>query len=756
MSIIVSTEGRNTPVFLLHTPASSYIIYTENGYLCHGGWFDRTEFWSGHCVRRHTDMGFSPNPSEYGAERVFSLDTIMQEYSSAGRSDFRAPAFKAFFADGSHSADLLYNTYRIIPGKPPLKGLPSVYVENNDEADTLEIDLKDPLSGITVTLSYTVFSQRDVICRHTVISNPDSGSTLTLNHAMSACIDFPSASFSMLQLSGAHCRERVPFIRQLVPGVQEVSSRRGASSHQQHPFIALLEEGATETQGTVYGFSLVYSGNFLMQAETDQCFTTRILAGINPETFFWKLEPGALFTTPEVVMVRSRNGLGEMSRTYHDLYRSRMCRGQWRDKDRPIVINNWEATYFAFTGEKLCALAEKAADAGIELFVLDDGWFGERDDDFRSLGDWTVNTNKIPGGLAALANDIREKGLAFGLWVEPEMISEDSDLYRLHPDWCLRVPGRKPVTGRSQLVIDLSRTDVVDYLINTFTQIFKSAPITYVKWDFNRHLTDVASTALPADRQGEVFHRFVLGLYRLMDTLTTRFPNLLFESCSGGGGRYDPAILQYMPQTWTSDNTDALSRTWIQLATSIVYPASTMSCHVSAVPNHQTGRNAPLMLRFAVAAAGTFGYELDLTRLPQQELDNIKSLTQQYKQIRTLVRTGDLYRIKTPWHISGCADYAGGLFGTGDTASWLYVSKEADDALFTVIWLMPGANPSGCSYRLQGLDPNAQYKIIPIWTGKDTLYTDTVAGGAELMHAGIHITYQPSYEQCFMLRLKKI
>lgn len=755
MAIAVHNEHTDAPVFLLHTPHSTYVIYIENGYLCHGGWFDRTEHWSGHCVCRHTDIGFSPNPPGHGDRRVFSLDTVMQEYPFAGRSDFRAPAFKAFFADGSHSADLCYKSFAIIKGKPQLTGLPAVYTEDESEADTLTIALADPLTGLTVGLSYTVFCAQDIICRHTIIINPAGAEPVMLNHAMSACIDFPDSSYRVLTLSGAHCRERVPFIRPLAPGVQQVFSRRGVSSHQHHPFMALLAEGAAETQGVVYGFSLVYSGNFIMQAEVDQCFTTRVTAGINPETFCWKLEPGNSFITPELVMVRSTHGLGGMSRAYHDLYRSRLCRGEWRDKDRPVIINNWEATYFAFNTEKLLTLADAAKQAGIELFVLDDGWFGERDDDFRSLGDWSANAKKLPGGLSALAQAIQSRGMSFGLWVEPEMVSENSSLFCAHPDWCLHVSGRTPVTGRSQLVLDLSRDDVVDYLISVFSETFASTPISYVKWDCNRHLTDVASAALPPDRQGETPHRFILGLYRLMDTLTRRFPHVLFESCSGGGGRYDPGILYYMPQTWTSDNTDAPSRVWIQLATSIVYPASTMACHVSAVPNHQTGRTAPLMLRFAVAAAGMFGYELDLTKLPQDECAEIQSLTARYKELRTLVRSGDLYRIQTPWHISGAADYAGGLFGSGDSAAWMYVSKDKSEALVTLVWLMPGANPAGRPFRLQGLDPAACYRVMPVWAGDDTIYDNLTLGGAELMHAGLFVTYQISYRQCLVLKLVK-
>lgn len=716
-------------VFHLRTPSSSYIVkIVRDRYLSHIGWFSRISSWNGCNEIPPTDRGFSPNP--FPGARDFSLDTLPQEYPSAGRSDFRNPAIDAVMPDGTMSLDLWYEAHRILPGKPSLAGLPATYVEDTAEADTLEIDLADPLYGVRVTLSYTVWRERDVITRSVRVSNGGERG-VTLKKVMSASLDFAGSDYSLLQLSGSYSRERHPQFRKLFPGSQGIESRRGSSSHQQNPFIALLSPGAGEDSGEAFGFSLVYSGGFTAQVEVDQFDSARVSAGINPFHFSWLLEPGESFQSPELVMVRSETGLGGMSRTFHDLYRERLCRGLYRDAERPIVINNWEATYFKFDEKKLLALADSARSVGIETFVLDDGWFGKRDSDLSSLGDWVANTDKVPGGLAEFSGKINSRELSFGLWVEPEMVSPDSDLYRAHPDWCLHAEGRELTVGRSQLVLDLSRKDVRDFIVDTFTGIFSSAPISFVKWDMNRNLTEIASAIAEPERQQETPHRYVLGLYEILETLTKRFPRILFESCSGGGGRYDPGMLFYMPQTWTSDNTDAVSRTWIQLGTGIVYPASTMSCHVSASPNHQVGRPASMGMRADVAMNGTFGYELDLTESSSGDLDLIREQVARYKKSRTTILFGDLYRLRNPWDNPAFA-------------SWMVVSKDKTEAIVTCVWLQPESNGSWMALKLKGLSADAMYYV----DARNAFFS-----GGELMAAGLRIMYDPRNPESLRVHL---
>ncbi|MGB3721144.1 MAG: alpha-galactosidase, partial [Hyphomicrobiaceae bacterium] len=541
------------------------------------------------------------------------------------------------------ASELVYDSHRIVPGKPKLPGLPATYVERDDEAETLEITMKDPASGLAVVLSYTVFEKWNAIARSARLIN--NGSTaIEVQRALSMSVDFAHDRYDLLQLSGAWARERYVHRRPLVPGLQAVESRRGSSSHVQNPFVALLERGADEDHGGVYGVSLVYSGNFTAGVEVDQFHSPRLFIGINPFDFGWRLEPGESFQTPEAVLVFSAEGLGGMSRKYHDLYRSRLCRGTFRDKTRPILVNNWEATYFNFDADKIEAIARAGKELGIELFVLDDGWFGKRDSDNSSLGDWFVDRRKLPNGLEDLVQRVRNLDMQFGLWFEPEMVSPDSELYRAHPDWCLHIEGRRRTEARQQLILDLSREDVQDYIVKTISGILSSAPITYVKWDMNRNMTEIGSAKLPPERQRETAHRYMLGLYSVLDRITSAFPHVLFESCSGGGGRFDPGMLYYMPQTWTSDNTDAISRLKIQYGTSIVYPVSAMGAHVSAVPNHQVGRVTPLETRGHVALSGNFGYELDLTKFTEEEKEIVKAQIALYKEIRHLVQFGDFYR----------------------------------------------------------------------------------------------------------------
>lgn len=704
-------------LFHLQSRDASYVIQIVHGYPVHLYW--------GAKLRHRTEIAkilttmerasFSPNPVD--EDRTISLDTLPQEYPQYGTSDFRQPAYQVQLADGTRITELRYTGYRIIDGKPRLAGLPATYVESNEEAQTLVLELADDYSGLKVELSYTVFAEHGAIARSVQFTN-EGGESLRLLRALSASVDFHDSEYEWLYLHGAWARERHMERRPVKPGGTRIESRRGSSSHQFNPFAALLRPGATEHSGEVFGFSFVYSGNFLMEAEVDQFGMTRVIAGINPFDFGWLLEPGASFQTPEVVMVYSKEGLGGMSRTYHRLYRKRLCRGVFRDKERPILVNNWEATYFNFNADKIEEIARAGAELGIELFVLDDGWFGKRNDDTSSLGDWIVDRNKLPNGLEDLAKRVNRLGLQFGLWVEPEMISPNSDLYRAHPDWCLHVPGRRRTEGRRQLILDLSREDVRDYLFQVLSQVFSSAPIAYVKWDMNRNMTEIGSAVLGVERQFETAHRYMLGLYELMERITSAFPHILFESCSGGGGRFDPGMLYYMPQTWTSDDTDAVERLKIQYGTSIVYPVSAIGAHVSAVPNHQVHRFTSLDMRGNVAMSGNFGYELDLTKFSEEERKIVKRQVAAYKSLRSLIQQGDLYRLKSPFE--------------GNETAWMFVSEDKKEAVVFHFKVLAEPNVPLRRLVLQGLDPNRDYVVDGV---------EGTFGGDLLMRAGLPANY---------------
>jgi alpha-galactosidase len=603
--------------------------------------------------------------------------------------------------DGSTISDLRYIGHRIAPGKPKLAGLPATYVEADIEADTLEIDLADALSGLQVTLLYTAFTDHDAITRSARVTNggPKAMRVLRL---LSASVDLPEGAMELLQLSGAWARERHVVRTALRPGLQAIGSARGASSHQQNPFIALNSVPATEVSGEVWAMSLVYSGNFTAQAEVDQFGSIRLQAGLNPFDSSWLLEPGESLQSPEAVLVFSGSGYGSLSRILHRLYRMRLVRGEWRDAARPILINNWEATYFGFDADKIEAIARAGRDLGIELMVLDDGWFGRRDSDNCSLGDWVVDRRKLPAGLADLVRRVTGLGMRFGLWFEPEMVSPDSDLYRAHPDWCLHVGGRHRTTGRQQLILDLSRPEVCDYVVQAVCDVLASAPITYVKWDMNRHQTEVGSAGRAADRQRETSHRYMLGLYDAMERITSAFPHVLFEGCSGGGGRFDPGILYYMPQTWTSDDTDAVERLKIQFGTTFAYPVAAMGSHVSASPNHQIHRRTSLEARGHVAMSGNFGYELDLTTLSEAEASLAKAQVMAYKELRGLVQQGDFYRLLSPFE--------------GNEAAWMFVSGNRREALVFHAKVLAVPNARLARLRLAGLDPSLNYACTQVAT----------------------------------------
>lgn len=729
MPIIYDEEKR---IFHLQAQDTSYLFQiVQDGYLAHLYWGKKIRSIDPSTKIFFQARPFSPNPDP--KDTHFSFDTLPQEYPGYGRSDFRSPAYHVQLANGSTVIDFRYRSHAITKGKPKLEGLPATYVESNDEAQTLQLELIDALTGLKAILSYTVYEDWNVITRSVRFVN-EGEQKVKLLHALSASVDFHHADFDLLHLPGAWSRERFIERRPLVIGQQGIESRRGASSHQHNPFIALLSKGGDEDHGEVYAFQLVYSGNFLAQVQVDQYRTTRVSIGINPFDFSWLLEPGESFQTPEAVMVYSAHGLGAMSRTFHQLYRSRLCRGQYRDRERPILVNNWEATYFAFNERKIEDIARVGKELGMELFVLDDGWFGNRDDDTSSLGDWFVNSKKLPNGLDGLAKRIQKMGMKFGLWVEPEMVSPDSELYRKHPDWCLHVPSRSRTLGRNQLVLDFSRKEVCDYIIEVISRLLSSAPISYVKWDMNRHMTEIGSAALPPERQRETAHRYMLGLYRVLDAITSAFPHVLFEGCSGGGGRFDPGMLYFMPQTWTSDNTDAVSRLYIQYGTSLVYPAITMGAHVSAVPNHQVHRVTPLTIRGHVAMSGNFGYELDLTRLKEEEKKLVRQQVCTYKEIRHLIQFGNFYRL--------CSPFAG-----KDVASWMFVSDDMKEAVVFYFQVLAQPNPPVNRLKLKGLNPDLDYRCNE---------TRNVYGGDELMYAGLNVPLSGGDFQSLMWRFSAV
>lgn len=657
------------------------------------------------------------------------------EAPTAGSGDFRVPAIGIDLADGSSVLDLRYARHRISPGKPALPGLPATYVEAGGEAETLEIVLDDAIAGIEVTLLYTIYRNRPVIVRSARIANAGA-SPAVVRCAMSAALDLPDADWQLVQLSGNWARERHVVRTPLRPGRQSVSSNRGSSSHQQNPFVALVRSTTTEEHGEAIGLSLAYSGNFLAEADVDSYSTTRVRIGINPEGFSWQLEPGATFAVPEAILGYSADGLGSLSEGYHRLFRERLARGTWRDRSRPVVLNSWEAAYFSFDQERLEAIASAAADLGVEMFVLDDGWFGQRDDDTTSLGDWQPDPRKLPGGLEPLARRVEAMGLRFGLWIEPEMISRRSRLFEAHPDWAIGIPSRPRTESRSQLVLDMSRPEVVDYLTGTLSEVLGSAPVTYVKWDMNRVMTEPYSTTLPPWRQGEFAHRYMLGLYELYDRITRAFPGILFESCAGGGGRFDPGLLAYAPQGWTSDDTDAIERLRIQYGTSIAYPLSSMAAHVSAVPNHQVGRVTPLSTRAAVAFFGVFGYELDPTALTDEERSEVREQIAFYKRWRELFAMGRFLRLRSPFE------------GDGNETAWMVVDDDRKTAIVGHYRVLARPSPGPRRLTLRGLDPASTYRVEEWQAGDGRTQTPAVSsmGGDALMNAGLalELTVEPA------------
>lgn len=651
--------------------------------------------------------------------KSFSLDHILQEYPSYGTGDYKSPAVEVLQKNGSRITSFIYKGHKIMSGKPRLEGLPATYTEDEKEAATLTIYLEDEPTGLSLALTYTIFADRNAIARSARFVN-EGGEELHLTTAMSLCLDLPDHDYDWMQFSGAWARERHLKVRRLEEGVQSVGSRRGHSSHEHNPFVILKRSHTDEFQGEAIGFSFIYSGNFLAQAEVGSHGTARILMGIHPDCFDWKLEPGEAFQTPEAVMVYTDRGLNDLSQTFHQLYQKRLARGYWRDRERPILINNWEATYMDFDEERILDIARKARDCGVELFVLDDGWFGQRCTEHAGLGDWVANRDRLPDGIAGLARRIGDLGMKFGLWFEPEMVNKDSDLYRAHPDWILHVPGRPSTHGRFQYVLDFSRKEVVDCICGMMEKILGEADVSYVKWDMNRSITECFSPALPADRQGEVFHRYILGVYDLYERLTSKFPYILFESCASGGGRFDPGMLYYAPQAWTSDDSDAVERLMIQHGSSYCYPVSSMGSHVSTAPNHQTGRLTPLHTRANAAYFGTFGYELDLNTLTGEEQEQIKDQIQFMKKYRRLFQFGAFYRLESPFD--------------GNVTGWMVVNEDKTEAAVGWFRVLSGANQPYARMRLKGLDEAALYDIT-VHREKNKPYGNFY--GDELMHIGL-------------------
>lgn len=643
-----------------------------------------------------------------------------------GIGDFRVPALVVECPDGSQVVEPRYVAHRVMAGKPALPGLlPATYAEDEAEADTLEIDLADEPSGLVVTLAFSIFRDWPVVARSMHLKNL-GGAKVTVRTAMSASLDLPDDDWRLVTLSGAWARERHVYDRALVPGRQGVGSLRGGSGNEHNPSLVLRRPGATEGAGECWGVVLAWSGNFLAEAEVGHFGTTRVRMGLHPEQFAWPLEPGASFTTPEALLAWSDAGLGAVSEALHGILRERVARGPWRDRERPVLLNNWEGTYFDFDHERIVAMARAAKDMGMELFVLDDGWFGDRNDDHRGLGDWFVNTRKLVHGLDGLAREVRALGLKFGLWIEPEMVNADSDLFRAHPAWAIGIPGRKRTESRQQLVLDFANPEVVDHIADAIGAVIASAPIDYIKWDWNRFITEPFSPTLPADRQGEFFYRYNLGMYDLYERLTTRFPHILFESCASGGARFDAGILAWAPQAWTSDDTDAAERLKIQWGTSLAYPVSSMGAHVSAVPNHQTGRVASLDFRAAVAMFGAFGYELDPTAMSEDDLAAVRRQVAFFKERRSLIQFGRFLRLRSPFE------------GDGNETAWMTVSADASRALVAHYRVLQHPWPMRDRLVVRGLDPAARYAVT-CWDGFEAPMPTIERGGDELMAVGLGI-----------------
>ena len=728
MSLIVDEATRT---FTLHTRHTTYQMQADrHGYLLHLYYGRRAEGHMGYLVTYCDRSGMCGCPHDV-ADRTYSLDVLPQEFPFQGAGDMRSPLLVVRGADGTFGCDLRYRSFEVRDGKYGLPGLPAAYGEKDDGAQTLSVTLADERLGLEVELLYGVLPAYDVITRAAVVRNRGTG-RVTVERLQSACIDLVSGDFDLITLDGRHAMERRPTRRPVENGAMSVGSRRGMSSNQYNPMLVLCDRDATETSGRAWSMSFVYSGGFLAEAERDQFEQTRVQMGLMDDLFSYPLEPGEQIVAPEVIMTFSPAGLERVSHNLHRCIRERVCRGPWRDSPRPVLINSWEACYFDFTGDRLVELARKAADLGLDMLVMDDGWFGARSDDHRGLGDWVPNMDKLGGTVADLARRVNECGLGFGIWVEPEMVNEDSDLFRAHPDWALSVPGKDPVLGRDQLVLDLGRPEVRDNLFQQLCAVLDQGGIEYVKWDYNRSIVDVHSRV--ATDQGKVLYDYVLGLYDLLERVRTRYPDLLIEGCSAGGGRFDAGMLYYTPQIWTSDNTDARNRLTIQYGTSFGYPCSAVGAHVSACPNEITGRTVPLGARGTVAmAGGAFGYELDLLELNERACELVRTQVATYRKIESLVREGLYYRLSDP-----TAD---------DVAAWEFVSADGSEALVCAVVLRVEGYGKANYVVPRGLTPGATYRMAS---------NGTEFSADALMDMGLPLTVPSSPYENFMYRFERV
>lgn len=727
MGIIYCEKDRT---FTLQTKNTTYQMQVDRyGFLLHLYYGKKTDGCMDYLLTYY-DRGFSGNPYDAGEDRTYSMDTLPQEFPCYGNGDFRSTAFAVENADGSMSCDLRYKSHKIFDGKYNLEGLPAVYA-SEEEAQTLEILMEDPVTGVKVVLLYGVLPAQDIITRSVCVKNESSGK-IYLNKIESASLDFLYGDYELLTFYGRHAMERNVQRVPVVHGTQKIGSVRGTSSHQYNPMMILAEKETTEDKGNCYAMSFVYSGCFQGEVLKDQLNQTRMMLGLQEEAFRYPLETGEMFQAPEVILSYSSEGMNRLSQNLHHCIRQHICRGKYKEEIRPILINSWEAAYFDFTGDTIYELAKAAKEVNIDMLVMDDGWFGKRDDDNSGLGDWFVNEKKLGGTLGNLIKRINDLGVKFGIWIEPEMVSEDSDLYRKHPDWALTVPGRNPVRSRNQLVLDFSRKEVVDEIYDQICKVLDQGNIEYVKWDMNRSLMDVYSSV--TRDQGRVLHDYVLGLYDFLERLVQRYPNLLIEGCSGGGGRFDAGMMYYTPQIWCSDNTDAIDRLRIQYGTSFGYPVSVVGSHVSAVPNHQTGRKTPLHTRGVVAMSGTFGYELNLMKLSEEEKQEIREQIAEYKSYAPIIQNGLYYRLSDPT--------------TGEICAWEFVhtdEKEQSKVLLNIVMQVIHGNMTVNYVKLQGLEETAVYREEK--SGKR--YT-----GAALMYGGMPLPIEPgeyqAYQYCFV------
>lgn len=707
----MQTEQGGT-LFFLHTKSATLAL------LASAGGFLLLPYWGARLKANDIsyvvdEIPFVSYMADTEGNKDFQLGSLPQFYPSFGNSDLRSPAFLFTYEDGSRTTDLCYQKHKIYPGKNKLEGLP--YVRPSSEAETLEIHLYDRLKEIAVVLALTVYEEYDAVTQSVRVENRNRTERIQIEKLFSASIDLLDADFELLHLDGAWGREFQIKRQKLEQGLVSVGSVSGANGHGHNPFAALVSPGADETYGQVYAVNFVYSGNFQICAEVDMHQNTRLQIGLHPFDFSWHLEPGERFQSPEAVLVYSGRGLEGMSHSFHRLYQDCLIPDRFARKERPILLNSWKAHYYKFCGEDLVRLARQAAQVGAELFVLDDGWFGKRMNEYSSVGDWVANEEKLGGPISSLIEKINREGISFGLWVEPEMVSPDSDLYRAHPEWAIQVQGRRMETSRWEYVLDLSNPAVCNYIIDSIGAILSENPVTYVKWDMNRNFTNLGSAYLPPCRQKEQAHRYMLGLYHILDTLTNRFPNVLFEGCAGGGGRFDPGMLYYTPQMWPSDDTDAVERLAIQYGASLVYPSIAIECHISETPNHQVGRQEPMDTRAAVAMWGNLGLELNFDRMEQEEIVLLMKEIEFYKKVRPIVQFGRLYRLK-------------GLNG-GNEYAWMYQGRDHEEYLVTFVQIQAKPNTVSKRLRLRGLDPDGWYQIDG----------GAVRSGEELMHIGLDV-----------------